>query len=123
MPRQFLAKAAIAALMGLSGCGTAYPGSPQACAGINDVNVTYDAKTGSIKAALCGGKEYDAVKLSGKTPNGLEFLFDAEGAKAFNGQMTQAGVNKELHLQTQAFIRELIGALNPSAPFAPPLVP
>ncbi len=101
-----------------SGC-TAYPGSPQACAGINDAAVVYNAKTGDLKAELCAGKENDSVKLSGKTPDGLDFLYEAQGAKAFAGQMTQAELNQALSRERGETIRELISAVKTLAPAIP----
>ncbi len=104
-------------------CGTAYPGSPQACAGINDVEFAYNAKTGQVDARLCGGKENERVKLSGKTPDGLEFLYEAEGAKAFAGQMTQAELNEVMSRQKQETVREIIEGIKSAAPVAPFFIP
>ncbi len=106
-----------------AGCSTAYPGSPQACAGINDVAFAYNAKTGQVDARLCGGKENERVKLSGKTPGGFEFQYDAEGAKAFAGQMTQAELNAALDRQKQETVREIIEGLKSAAPVAPFFIP
>ncbi|MEQ1887572.1 MAG: hypothetical protein ABL951_00150 [Alphaproteobacteria bacterium] len=103
----------------LAACGTVYRASPPSCAGINQASLAYDAQTGQIDAKLCGGKENERVKLSGKTPDGIEFLYEAEGAKAFAGQMTQAEMNEALSVQRGETIRELINAIKTLAPFTP----
>lgn len=101
-------------------CGTAYPGSPQACAGRNEAAIAYNAATGQVDAKLCGGKENDHVKLSGKTPAGLEFHYEAEGARAFAGQMTQVELSQALSRDRTEIIRELITSVKSIAPLLPP---
>lgn len=105
-----------------SGCGTAFPGSPQACAGINQAAIAYNAATGQVDAKLCGGKESDHVKLSGETPAGLEFHYEVEGATAFAGQMTQAELSQALSRERAEIMRELIASVKSIAPLLPPAV-
>ncbi len=109
------APALMSALL-LAACGTPYPNSPRACAGINDVTLAYNAKTGQVDAGLCGGKENEQVKLSGKTPGGFEFLYEAEGAKAFAGQMTQAELQQTLSRDRVEIVHEIISAVKSLAP-------
>ncbi|MFZ5930865.1 MAG: hypothetical protein ACOY15_06590 [Pseudomonadota bacterium] len=104
-------------------CGTAYPGSPQACAGVNSAVLAYNAKSGQLDAELCGGKENEHIKLSGETPDGLAFSYEAQGAKAFAGQMTQAELNETLSRQKQETVREIIQGLKSAAPVAPFFIP
>lgn len=113
----------MAATLALAGCGTAYPGSPQGCGGINQAEIAYNAKTGQVGASLCGGKESENVKLSGKTPDGLEFSYEAQGARAFDGQMTQAELNESLSRERVETIRELIKLIRPGLPSAMPVIP
>lgn len=103
-------------------CGTAYSGSPQACAGINEAAIAYNAASGQVEAKLCGGKENDHVKLSGKTPSGLEFYYEAEGATAFAGQMTQAELSQALSRDRAEIIRELVTSVKDMAPLFSPAV-
>lgn len=110
-------------VLGLAACTTAYPGSPQACAGINDAHVEWNQKTGGVSADLCAGKENDSVKLSGKTPGGLEFSYEAEGAKAFEGQLTSAQMNRELGAMRADIVRELAGAIAAAVKVSPALAP
>jgi hypothetical protein len=105
-----------------SACGTAYPGSPQTCAGVNAASLAYNAQSGQVEAELCGGKENDLVKLSGKTPGGLEFSYEAQGAAAFAGQMTQAELNQALSQNRTEIIRELITSVKSIAPLLSPAV-
>ena len=107
----------------LAACTTAYPGSPQACAGINDAHVEWNAQTGRVSADLCAGKENDRVRLSGKTPGGLEFSYEAEGAKAFGGQMTAAEMNRELGALRADIVREMAAAIRDAVNPAQSLVP
>jgi hypothetical protein len=102
--------------LSLAACSGVTPGGAQACAGINEVEVAYDPVSGQMDARLCGGKENERVKLSGVTLNGVEFHYEAEGSKAFAGQMTQAEMQQALSRERGETIRELIGALrNPPA--------
>lgn len=110
-------------VLGLTACTTAYPGSPQACAGINDAHVQWDEKTGTVAADLCAGKENDNVRLSGKTPGGLEFSYAAEGAKAFEGQLTSAQMNRELADLRNDIVQELSSALAAAVNVRPAPVP
>lgn len=103
----------LAGVMTLAACGTAYPGSPQACAGINEAAIAYTPATGQVKVKLCGGKENENVKLSGKSPDGVEFLYEALGARAFSGQMTQAELSEALSRERGEIIREIIRAVKP----------
>ncbi len=104
---------ATASVMMLAACGTAYPGSPQACAGINEAAIAYAPATGKVDVKLCGGKENENVKLSGKSPDGVEFLYEAQGAKAFAGQMTQAELNEALSRERGETIREIVRVIKP----------
>jgi hypothetical protein len=97
--------------LGLTACATAYPGSPQACAGVNDAHVEWNEKNGTVAADLCGGKENDSVRLSGKTPGGMEFSYEAEGARGFEGQLTNADMNRDLGMLRAEIIREIAGAV------------
>lgn len=106
-----------------SACGGAYPGSAQTCAGINSASFTYNATSGQLDAELCGGKENDQVKLAGKTPDGLAFSYEAEGAKAFAGQLTQAELNQALSRDRSETIRELISVVKSLAPVASIIAP
>lgn len=101
-----------------SGCATAYPNGQQACAGINSALVSYNATSGQLDAELCGGKENDRVELAGKTPDGLAFSYAAEGAKAFEGQLTQADLRQALSRERAETIRELISVVKSLAPVA-----
>lgn len=94
----------------LAGCTTNYPGSPQACAGINDASISYNAQTGQVDAKLCGGKENDHIKLTGKTPNGLEFEYEAKGAKGFEGQAEQAAANAVIMENLTETLRNMVPA-------------
>lgn len=122
LPFSVLCSLSSAICLLISGCGTAYPGSPQACSGINEAAIVYNAKTGQVDAKLCGGKENDHVKLSGKTPAGLEFHYEAEGASAFAGQMTQAELSQALSWDRAEIMRELITSVKSIAPLLPPAV-
>lgn len=101
----------LACVMLLGACGTAYPGSAQRCAGINEASIAFTPRRGEIKADLCGGKENERVRLSGKTPDGLEFTYEADGVSAFAGQMTQAEFNASLSRDRVEIVREIAGAL------------
>ena len=81
---------ALLILLVLGGCASVLPGSPQSCAGINDAKVSYNAKTGDLSASICAGKENENALLSGKTPDGLEFSYSAQGNRAFEGQGIRA---------------------------------
>lgn len=110
-------------VLGLAACTTAWPGSPQACAGINDAHVEWNEKTGGVSADLCAGKENDSVRLTGKTPGGLEFSYEAQGAKAFEGQLASAEMNRELGVLRADIVRELAGAIASAVKASPALVP
>lgn len=102
----------------LAACSTAHPGSPASCAGINEVAIAYDPSTGKTDAKFCGGKENENVKLTGKMRDGVEFLYEAQGAKAFTGQITQADLTAALGAEKSATTRELIGVIKSIAPLA-----
>lgn len=100
-------------VMTLAACAGAFPGGLQKCAGINEATIAYDPDSGQMEAALCGGKENESVKLSGKTPAGLEFIYEAQGARAFAGQMTQAEFAATLGHDRNETIRAIIDAIRP----------
>ncbi|MFZ5834026.1 MAG: hypothetical protein ACOY2B_01415 [Pseudomonadota bacterium] len=102
-------------------CGTANPGPVSGCAGTNAASLAYDAHSGQVEAALCGGKENDSVRLSGKTPGGLEFSYEAQGATAFSGQQIQAELKQALTKERQETIRELIGIIKTGVPRLSPV--
>lgn len=103
----------MAGVMMLAACGTAYPGSPQACAGINEAAIAYAPATGKVDVKLCAGKENENVKLSGKLPDGVEFLYEAQGGRAFAGQMSQAELSETLSRERGETIREIIRLIKP----------
>ncbi len=110
---------AVAGTPPLAACSTAHPGSPASCAGINEVAIAYDPRNGKADAKLCGGKENENVKLSGKTRDGVEFLYEAQGAKAFGGQVTQAELNEALSIERSSTIREMINMIRSVVPATP----
>lgn len=86
--------ATIGAAFLLSACAGALPGNPQGLAGINKGEFEYDPQTGKVSGEVIGGKESEAVKLSVKTPDGLEVTYSAKGVKAFDGQAVRAAVER-----------------------------
>lgn len=97
--------------MSLAACTGVVPANQSLCAGINDVKIAYNPKSGQINASLCGGKENESVKLSGVTPKGLEFHYEAQGSTAFPGQADQSEMYQALSRERNETIRELIGSL------------
>lgn len=99
------------AALSLAACAGVVPGGQPLCAGINDVKIAYNPKSGQMNASLCGGKENESVKLSGVTPKGLEFHYEAQGSTAFAGQAAQSEMYQALSRERNQTIRELIDSL------------
>lgn len=109
----------MSAALSLAACTGIVPGGQPLCAGINEVKIAYNPATGQMDASLCGGKENENVKLSGVTPNGLEFHYEAQGSAAFAGQMTQSEMYEALSRDRSETIRELLAALKNLSPLFP----
>ena len=79
--------------IGLSGCTTSYPGSPQTYAGINHGKIKIDPKTGLIEVDITGGKEGENVEFILEGPNGWKAAYKATGLKAADAQAQQTAAN------------------------------
>ena len=93
--------------VGLSGCSTAYPGSPQAHAGITEATVE-KAADGAWRGHIISGKNSGKTSLTVAMPDGTAVTFDGE---QIDGATAQA--------QASAANTAIIGKLIEKIPVAP----
>jgi len=99
---------AVLAGFGLTGCTTAYPGSPQAHSGITEATVEKSAD-GAWRGHIISGKNSGKTSLTVAMPDGTAVTFDGEQIDASTAQAQQAAANA-------AIMEKLIGKIPDRVP-------
>ena len=83
---------AVLAGFGLTGCTTAYPGSPQAHSGITEATVEKSAD-GAWRGHIISGKNSGKTSLTVAMPDGTAVTFDGEQIDGATAQAQASAAN------------------------------